>query len=359
MPTPIARLLDPIADHPPCGIDLRAQDGGDTAYFQLRDWRASARALERLADADEDVQSSLPDWQRIRDQSVLLLEQRTKDIELAVWLTEAEVRLRGFAGLRDGFHLLSGLVERYWTDLLPLPDQDGFAARLSPLGGLNGLGTEGALIQPIRMVPLLPAENGQAAVTYWHYQLAQRAARRTVGRPPRQNRPEPPDLEDLRGRMTGLPQAAKTQLIGDVRACRAAYADLDRRLTGLCGADAPPSSAIAHILEEIEDALVFLTGHHDDGERHDDAVVAAKTAADAAAQPEADTITGREAALRQLEEIGRYFRRTEPHSPLSYSIEDLVRRGRMSLPDLLAELLLDQGARHSLLTAAGIRPPQP
>jgi type VI secretion system protein ImpA len=66
-------------------------------------------------------------------------------------------------------------------------------------------------------------------------------------------------------------------------------------------------------------------------------------------------IASREEALRLLEEIGQYFRRTEPHSPLSYTIEDLIRRGRMPLPELLAELLQDSMARHNLLTAAGIR----
>lgn len=352
----LPRLLDPIGEAAPCGVDLRSHGGGDADYFQLKDLRSSARALERQADADEEAQSSLPDWQRIRDLSATLLERRTKDIEIAVWLIEAQVRLDGFAGLGDGFRLLSGLIERYWDDLLPLPDGDGLAVRLSPLSGLNGEGTEGTLIQPIRKVPLLPAANGAPPMAFWHYQLAQRATRQPEARPQKSNRPPPPDLDDLKRRLSALPDDQKRLLIGDIRACRAAFADLDRQLSALCGAEAPPSSTISHLLEEIEDAASFLTGYRDADE-----AVAEPAQPVSAAGPAAipDSVVSREAALRQLEEIGRYFRRTEPHSPLSYSIEDLVRRGRMAWPDLLAELLQDQGARNTLLTAAGIKPPQP
>jgi len=68
-------------------------------------------------------------------------------------------------------------------------------------------------------------------------------------------------------------------------------------------------------------------------------------------------IASRDDALRLLEEVARWFRRTEPHSPLSYTIEDAVRRGRMTLPELLAELMPDESSRSSFLIPLGIRPP--
>jgi type VI secretion system protein ImpA len=63
----------------------------------------------------------------------------------------------------------------------------------------------------------------------------------------------------------------------------------------------------------------------------------------------------REDAIRQLEDLAEYFRKTEPHSPLAYTLEDAVRRARMPLPDLLAEVLPDAGARKAMLTMLGIR----
>ena len=52
-------------------------------------------------------------------------------------------------------------------------------------------------------------------------------------------------------------------------------------------------------------------------------------------------VASREDALRALGEIANFFRRTEPHSPLSYTLDEAVRRGRMTWPELLAEVVAD------------------
>ena len=67
----------------------------------------------------------------------------------------------------------------------------------------------------------------------------------------------------------------------------------------------------------------------------------------------------REDALRALGQIANFFRRTEPHSPLSYTLDEAVRRGRMTWPELLAEVVADTDTRNTILTTLGIRPPPP
>jgi type VI secretion system protein ImpA len=91
--------------------------------------------------------------------------------------------------------------------------------------------------------------------------------------------------------------------------------------------------------------------------------------ADGAAAPSAETdrapasevaagrILDRRAAFRLLEELAAFFRRTEPHSPIAYAIENLVRRGRMSFPELIEELIVDDSARRTYFINAGIQPP--
>jgi type VI secretion system protein ImpA len=66
----------------------------------------------------------------------------------------------------------------------------------------------------------------------------------------------------------------------------------------------------------------------------------------------------REDMLRELERIAEFFRRTEPQSPLSYTLEEAVRRGRMSWPELMAEIVTDAATRDNILMQLGIRPPQ-
>ena len=51
------------------------------------------------------------------------------------------------------------------------------------------------------------------------------------------------------------------------------------------------------------------------------------------------TVRTREDAFRALLQVADYFKRTEPHSPVAYSLEQAVRWGRMPLPELLTELI--------------------
>jgi type VI secretion system protein ImpA len=70
-------------------------------------------------------------------------------------------------------------------------------------------------------------------------------------------------------------------------------------------------------------------------------------------------VLGREEALRQLSDIAAFFRRTEPHSPLSYTLQETVRRARLSWPDLLEEVVPDPTSRATILSVLGIKPPSP
>ena len=67
-------------------------------------------------------------------------------------------------------------------------------------------------------------------------------------------------------------------------------------------------------------------------------------------------LANREQALRTLEQLAEFFQKSEPHSFLAYTLADAARRGRMTLPQLLSEVMADDTARTAMLTALGIRP---
>ena len=59
-------------------------------------------------------------------------------------------------------------------------------------------------------------------------------------------------------------------------------------------------------------------------------------------------------AFHVLAELAAFFRRTEPHSPISHHIEQAIRWGNMTLPELLTELIVDDKSRQEVLTRVGI-----
>jgi type VI secretion system protein ImpA len=69
-------------------------------------------------------------------------------------------------------------------------------------------------------------------------------------------------------------------------------------------------------------------------------------------------IGNREDAFRIIEEIASYFEKQEPHSPVYSGLRQIARWGRMSLPELLRELLEDDSTLESVRKRVGL-PPDP
>ncbi|MDO5528035.1 MAG: hypothetical protein Q4F71_01410, partial [Paracoccus sp. (in: a-proteobacteria)] len=247
-------------------------------------------------------------------------------------LTEAETRLRGHAGLADSLQLTGAIIERFGIDLHPRPEEpgdDSFAA----LAGLNGVGREGALIQPLRLVPLVSG-------SVW----GENSLWTAISAP-----------DAVQAAMAQAGPGAMEKVFSDVRRAQAALDALDAQLTDALGADAPPSGQLREVLADTERCIRRLAPLPESPPAPDAAPDAASPAGRAPQGP----ITSREEAFAQLLRISAYFRQAEPHSPLGFALETLVRRGRMDFMSLLRELVPDDGAREAFMTKAGIDPPKP
>jgi len=364
-------LLAPIPGDKPTGPDLRADANPASDYFKLKDSRFAARAKEREIDADPSLAAGeLPEWRTILDLAPKLLGTQSKDLEIAAWYVEALLRRHGVAGLRDGFRLLRGLVEKFWDGLYPVPDEDGVAAKVAPLTALNGEGADGTLIQPIRKIPLTDGkEPGPFAA--WHYEQAQKLATITDEKAKAwHGKAGTATMDQIEASRRATKPKFFVELVDDLQRCQEEFGGLTAALDKLCGSDAPPTSTIRNTLEGVMTVATTL-GH--------DALAAAKAATEGAAAGDGAAaeegngaaapgkaqapglmlgpIRNREDAFGALLQIGEFFRRTEPHSIVPYAVEELVRRGRMLLPDLLGELIKDAAQRKTFFIVAGMKPP--
>jgi len=353
-------LLAPIPGESPAGTDPRADFSPSSLYFRLRDARAEARAAERQADASGETGAAEPaQWGLVRRLALELLRDEAKDLEVAAWYTEALLRSDGLAGLAAGVRLMTGLAETYWEILHPRPDaEDGMARRTAPVAGLNGEGADGTLIQPLRKLPLFELPDG-APLALWQYQqsaetagigdAARRAQRLAAGVLP---------FDDVENAARTVPARFAT-LRREATAAMQAWNGLERALDALAGADAPPTGRVRDLLGEI----VQMAERYAPAETQEapaDVMEGPRPEESAAAPVGASgRIATREDALRALDAIADYFRRTEPHSPLAYTLREAVRRARLTWPELLEEIVPDADHRGAILTALGIRPPPP
>jgi len=357
----LAALLSPIPGDSPAGADLRKDYSPDSLYYRLRDARAEARAAERAADAGTAEGSSAPQWVPVRELAVEALSGQTKDLEIAAWLTEGLLRGDGLAGLTAGFQLLAGLAENFWDSFYPEIEEDGLAGRLAAVGGLNGVGGEGTLIQPLRRLVLYSRPDG-TPFEFWQFEQSREVA--GIGDAARrQQRLDsgvlPFDTVENEARAAG--GALFAAVLGQAAEAAAAWRNLADTLDRRAGVDAPPTSQVRELLEQIQEVARRFASP-DAVVPGAEAAAAPEQAAGAAAagSPSASAaVASREDALRALAQLADFFRRTEPHSPLSYTLQEAVRRGRMTWPELLAEIVPDANSRSAILSSLGIRPPPP
>ena len=353
----VPALLAPIPGDKPTGINPRDDDSATSPYYDVRNVRGVANAaekdwlnLELSADpgADDAHGRAIQAWGQVQEKCEALLREKSKDLEIIEWLIESLIRLEDFAGLHAGLVLAADVLEKYWDDVNYSVDPDDPTAK-----GFNFDRLNKTLVAPIRRTPVTPPAGDKGPLSLDALQRMQKdkaglgeaeAAARAGGRP-------------------------YYQPLGvHIRGTIASWQRINKFLTDKMSDDAPSLGALSELLVDLEKMVKLVAGSLVDPPATGGPAAAegeAAAAADGApggaqanfARP--GTFATREQALDMLAAVAKYFREYEPQSPVSYALDATIDRARMSLPDLLAELLPDADARRKMLQIAGIRPPEP
>jgi type VI secretion system protein ImpA len=349
-------MIRPFEGANPSGANIRQDASPSSLYYAIKAARQSARAAERNSVFDEGNSEADGHWRKILDLAPDILVNHAKDLEVASWYVEALVRCYGFAGLREGFALVRGLIDGFWDSIYPLPDEDGMITRVAPLAGLNGEGAEGVLVAPIRNVPITEGM-APGPFSLWHYQQARDAQKISDEQARRQK------IEKLGFTVADIEKAvnesSESFYVGcrdNIRSCLATYRDIDRALSERCGtSQAPPSSNITGVLEECLNTVNHIAQHKLPPEPDPIAETAEGAAGGTGAATASGPIKSRDQAFRQLRNIANFFRQTEPHSPISYVLDKAVKWGGMPLNELIAELIPDSNSREHYMTLTGVK----
>lgn len=362
-------LLAEVNADSPQGSDIREDRSPTSDYYTIKDARNSARAAERSAMFDENDSDLLAPWRDVASTAEKILRNTSKDLEVASWYTEALIRLHGFAGLRDGILLMQGLIERYWDGLYPEPDEDGLETKVAPLTGLNGDGADGTLLMPIRSADITP-EGDFGGFSFFQYQQA-RDADKIADDDAKLAR-----LDTLGygiGEFDQSSRAAAPQwaqdLVDTLDEALISFKKISEGLRTQCGQDAPPSTNISSLLDEVLRTVRFIYKEQLESLSVVEEVTAAPEGAESilsaselagittqqSISAPTGPITSREDALQLLEKAARYFRTYEPHTPLAPGLERLLSWGRMTVAELMTELLPDEQSRAMYSQLTGVK----
>lgn len=363
----IDQIAAPIPGEVPAGSDPRDDPTPNSLYRELKSARKRARDAERLAlapDPDNSPPDPRGDWKYIFTNAEKVLREQAKDFEVAAWYVESLLREHGFAGLRDGLRLARRLGEQYWDQMYPVRDEeDGMLFRVAAFRGLDGGDTDGTLIIPLRKQPLTVAVADREPMSRADFVQAQSLEQ--IEDPEQRSRRIDSGAVTMDQFEQGMTATSSDQLadtLEDIEECIEEVILLDQFFEEHCdvAADgertAPSTGNIRRALMECMDTIKMFHTPAEETSADDIAAgggdAASSGVAGAIATP-GQSMT-REEAFALLLKVADFFKKTEPHSPLSYSLQQVVRWGRMPLPELLTELIRDESERERLFKHVGL-----
>lgn len=345
----MASLTTPLGSaHGPCGEDLIFSSEFDAIQ--------EARRFDdpSLSQGDWVTEIKVADWPGLIRVGENILANKSKDLRVACWLIEARCKIEGLAGLADGYTLLGQLCENFWNDIHPQPDDGDIEQRV---GVLDWLANQTPRL--LREVPLTRSSKGNFSLIDLE---SARATAKQIERNPGQadeiarNAHLSLDIFEAAAKDTaksyfaeGLRHAERAR-----NAIKAVQALLDVRMGELSPAFGPTFDVLedlSHFLQRQAGPTGNRTQEPSDGQVPGSVGQPASFNAGRIEPTFGDAIEiavgpigSRDQAIRQLQEIASFFRRTEPHSPVAYLAEKAAKWGTMPLHEWLRTVVKDDSA---------------
>lgn len=357
----INSLLEPFDGEFRGGTDLRADDDPTNDYRRIRDARNEARDAERKADdSGEPSSEAIRCWRSVWDDGQEYLRSCGKDLEIVAYMIEASIRLHGFEGLAQSLQLTHDLVQNFWGELLPTPDEDGIETTLLPISRLNGE----AITYPLMRVPVTQ-DVSVGEMLVWQYTQAQQLDSLKAEEREVRVSSGAVTLEVFRRAVAETTTDFYRDLMGQIENATAAVSALNDLLNEKAGDEfAPNLSRFTAGLEEAEKVIKAVAEDRltvAEEAEEDVSEVAGGDAPSAAGGGQSGgrvrgEISTREEAFEVLEKVAVWFERHEPQSILPSEIRKAKRRGRMTPEELYNDLISDSTVREQLFRDVGIEP---
>jgi type VI secretion system protein ImpA len=333
-------LLNPIPGDNPSGVYVRH----DTKLLLYDKIKEARRQDDALSQGDWEHERKLADFPLEKKLAEEALATKTKDLQLAAWLTEAQVNLEGYAGLLLGLNLCAGLIRDFWDTLYPPIEDDDLELRSGPLDFLGS-----SLDFPLKSRPL-----AKAGYDWFQYKESRSVGYDDPSRSDKERKDREQKIAD--GKLSAeafdksfaeTPKAFYFQGEKDLDGCLVALKSLDEICDEKFGSSGPAFGKLRSALEEVRHSVHALLEKKRETEPDPVEVIAsadgtasvAATAAGTAAVAGAPGITisvltssepaDRREAIATVARVAALLRQQDPLNPAPYLMMRGLRWGEL------------------------------
>jgi type VI secretion system protein ImpA len=322
-------MLEPIAGEQPCGQNPDVT--GLLAPFDALRLFGQTRSPEAPPEEDdgdkEAAKAKAPiEWEKIRDQALESLT-KSKDLRLLAYLGTAMLRTDGLAAFNQTLTTAAQWLESYWPQVYPPLDEDALERR----NALNCFADPMAVVDRVWRLPLVTSrQHGRYSLRDIDIARGQAAPGALEAKA---------EESSIRLAFKVLASEELTAVEQSVTEGMAALNRIDARMRSEGGPDMAPDfgpllTHLAKLAKVYQDELATRV----------EAGPGATVGADG--QPVAAAFVGgvinsRGDAIRALEAVAEYFRRSEPSSPIPLFVDRAKRLVAKDFLEVLADIAPD------------------
>ncbi|MGH9350095.1 MAG: type VI secretion system protein TssA [Vicinamibacterales bacterium] len=336
-------LVHPISSDSPCGENLE----GTQLLASFDAFPFLVFGLPKPPDTppDEDEKRRPPEWSGVRKNALDALS-RSKDLRLLAHLGAALLRTDGLEAFLHTLTVAADWLETYWNEAYPLIDEDAITRR----SALNCFADPMAVVDRLRRLPLVSSRQ-HGTFSLRDIEMASGQAAGGASEPT-------PDQRQIDAAFETMPFEELVLVQKSVAGGREALQRIDGRMREYGGPDAAPDfDPLAVQLLRMDRVLTAKIAARPEAIAAEASETAEEGIAAGAGAPgkAIGSIASREDAIRALDAVAAYFRRTEPSSPVPFFVERtkrLVSKDFFAVlkdiaPDVVAQVRVAGGLRES------------
>lgn len=352
----LTELIAPIGD---TGVGESVRYNG--VYSSIKEARKEDDPTLPMGVWTYDLRTA--DWQQVKNTALTALANKSKDLQLLIWLFEANLHIQGIAGIAPSTLLIQTMCEHYWDDMYPKIQDGDMEFRTNPLSWIND-----KLTAVLKSLPITQSKLDGEELSWNDWESAQYFEK--LQRQKEQKIPYDGigSAECKQRLMTTDTEFCLQQLV-HIEDAQHTLQELTQWLDTTCGAASPSFNDFTRLLSQISDLYTqemqrrgvrlaapdnSNNSNNASSSDHDNSASGNSDGNGDGPTANPNTLNNRDDAFAALLKVADFLVQDDPHSIVPYLLYTAYDCGQLTAPQLYEDIFLHKGGQLNVFEMMGI-----